>query len=149
MSKRYLAGWLVVLAGLGGNQSDTEPPVTEATAEVPSELVQEPVMERVKAEVGVGQSGRSLDNETGVARMISEPARAYFSVAERTVFDIQIPQAMQLFKAMEGRSPNSHDEFMTKIVRANSIQLPKLAEGQKYIFEPSTSELMVEQPASP
>jgi hypothetical protein len=106
--------------------------------------VASPKTEQVKAEAGVGARGQSLQQHSGV---LVEPAKAFFRVEQRMVFDVQIPQALQLFAATEGRKPNSHDEFMTKIIAANNIQLPRLPPGQKYIYSPEKGELMVERPA--
>jgi hypothetical protein len=94
-----------------------------------------------KAEMGVGQKGR--DYGTGP---VAKPAAAYFAARERIAFDIQIPHAMNLFKSVEGRTPKSHEEFMEKIVRANQIQLPKLPEGHRYVYDPKQEQLMVERP---
>lgn len=99
--------------------------------------------ERVKAERGVGAKGRSLDEHSGV---IVTAAKAFFSVRERAVFDIQIPQAVQLYKATHGRGPQSHDDFMTQIVEANQIQLPELHGDHRYVYDPQTEQLMVERP---
>jgi hypothetical protein len=99
---------------------------------------------QVKATAGVGQKGKSLEQHTGV---LVEPAKAFFRFEQKAVFDIQIPQALQLFNATEGRNPNSQDEFMTKIVAANNIKLPKLPDGHKYVYKPELGELWVEKPA--
>ena len=40
----------------------------------------------------------------------------------------------------------SHEEFMEKIVQANNIRLPELPEGHRYLYDPTTNELMVERP---
>jgi len=101
-------------------------------------------MERVKAEKGVGVKGRSLDQHAGV---LVTPAKAYFSVRERAVFDIQIPEAIKLFKATNGNGPKTHEEFMAQIVDANQIHLPELPAGQKYVYDPEKEELQVERPA--
>lgn len=101
-------------------------------------------MERVKAERGVAAAGRSLDEHQG---MLVTPAKAYFSVRERAVFDIQVPEALKLFKATNGNGPRSHDEFMAQIIQANQIQLPELPDGQRYVYDPETEQLMVERPA--
>lgn len=99
-----------------------------------------------RAEVGVGKAGASLRNETGIGRMIATPATSLFATRERAVFSIQIPQALQLFKATNGRTPKSHDEFMTQIIRANRIKLPELPAGQRYVYDPKQAQLMVEMP---
>jgi len=113
-----------------------------AAAETPTDAVPAD-MERVKAERGVGLKGRSLDEHQG---MLVTPAKAYFSVRERVVFNIQIPDALNKFKAINGNGPKSHDEFMAQIVEANQIQLPELPAGQRYVYDPQQEELMVERP---
>lgn len=101
-------------------------------------------MERVKAEKGVGVKGRSLDQHEGV---LVTPAKAYFSVRERAVFEMQIPQAIKLFKATNGNGPKTHEEFMSQIIDANQIRLPELPAGQRYVYDPEKEELQVERPA--
>jgi len=94
-----------------------------------------------KAGVGVGVRGDSLRNEEGIGKMIAAPAVAYFNVREKAVFEIQIPHALNLYKALEGKLPKSHEEFMAKIVRANAIQLPELKPGMQYRYRPDQGEL--------
>jgi len=113
------------------------PSPASPAAEVPAD------MERVKAEKGVGIKGRSLDEHQG---MLVTPAKAYFSVRERVVFEIQIPEAVKLFKATNGNGPKSHDDFMAQIIDANQIQLPELPAGQRYVYDLEKEELMVEKP---
>jgi hypothetical protein len=113
------------------------PPAPPAPAPPP------PEMEAIKAEVGVGIKGRSLDEYEGV---VVTPAKTLFAVRERVVFDIQIPQALTLFNASEGRYPESDDEFMEKIVKFNNINLPKLPPEHTYYYDPETHELMVRRP---
>ena len=48
--------------------------------------------------------------------------------------------------ASEGRNPESHEEFMEKIVKFNQIKLPELPPGHKYVYDPATEQLMVERP---
>ncbi len=97
----------------------------------------------VVAAAGVAKQGQSLNNEKGIGRMIAQPAITLFTVRERAVFEIQIPQAMNLFEASEGRKPKSHDEFMAKIINANQIKLPELPAGKTYQYHPDDSQLYV------
>lgn len=97
----------------------------------------------VKAEAGVGQQGQSLKNETGVGRMVAQPAITLFAVKQRVVFEIQIPQAMQLYQAEKGYKPKTHDDFMTNIIKANNINLPQLPPGQVYKYDVEKGELWV------
>jgi hypothetical protein len=100
-------------------------------------------MDQVRAQAGVGAQGRSLDNESGI---IVTPAKTLFTVREKAIFEIAIPQALKLFEATEGRKPNSHEEFMSRVVKPNNIQLPRLPEGQRYQYNPQLGELMVLRP---
>ncbi len=102
--------------------------------------------ERVRAVAGVGKQGQSLNDEQGIGAMIVQPARTLFAFRQRAVFEIQIPSAVKLFAATEGRKPRSHDEFMNKIIKFNNIQLPTLPAGQTYVYDPKIGELMVQKP---
>lgn len=94
----------------------------------------------MRAQPGVAAQGRSLDNETSIIAM---PAKAFFTMREKAIFQIQIPQAISFFQGSEGRLPNSHDEFMSKIIAANNIQLPRLPPDRQYFYDPQQGELMV------
>src|SRR5262249_17905448 len=99
--------------------------------------------ETVKAGVGVGQKGRSLDQYEGA---LVTPAKAYFAVREKAVFQIQIPQAMQFYQAEAGETPKTHEVFMEQGIAKNSIKLPELPPGHVYQYNPETAELMVVRP---
>ena len=64
----------------------------------------------------------------------------------RIAFEIAVPQGLALFNASEGRNPESHEEFMEKVINFNQIKLPELPQGHKYVYDPKTNELMVERP---
>ncbi len=98
-----------------------------------------------KAGVGVGVKGRSLEggSESNPATLISAPAAAYFRTKEKIAFEIQIPQALNLYMAEKGRNPRNHDEFMRDIIDANRIVLPKLPTGMVYRYDSEKGELWV------
>ena len=125
-----LLGWML---GCGPTAPPEPPPPPPAAPEVVAQ----------KAVAGVGKQGQSLRNETGVGKMISGPASALFNVKQKAVLEIQIPHALQLFQATEGRLPKSHEEFMEKIVTANNLVLPELPEGAVYKFDVEKGELWV------
>lgn len=144
------------IAGVGDLQGGEQPPVPNYPAVQPSASTPpafDPNLppaggERVVAEAGVGKQGQSLNDERGIGAMIVQPARSLFAVKQRAVFEIQIPSAVNLFTATEGRKPNSHDEFMSKIIKANQIRLPELPAGQTYVYDPEIGELMVQKSGS-
>jgi hypothetical protein len=111
------------------------PPATQETAPAP------PATVRDKAGVGSGEKGRGYGG--GV---VTTPVAAYFAVQERLVFDVEIPHALDLYKATEGHAPRTHDEFMRNIIKENQIRLPTLPPGHRYVYDPKSEQLMVEHP---
>ena len=131
-----VATWLVTL----GCEPASKPPEAAPTPPAP---IEQPEVARP----GVAKQGQSLREESGVGRMISQPAITYFTVRERAVFEIQIPSAMNLWEASNGRKPKSHEEFMDQIIKPNNIKLPELPAGKTYRYHPEDNQLYV-HPAS-
>lgn len=122
-------------------KAETSPVETENTSVESTE----PEDEYQLKKAGVGATGKG---QYGVASeqpmsIITTPVSTYFYAQEKTVFDMQIPQALNLFQASEGRYPNSEEEFMNKIIKANMIVLPKLPEGDSYVYDVPSHTLMV------
>lgn len=115
------------------------PAKPEPPAPPPQPAVPAPSAAPQKAGVGVGEKGRGYGQ--GV---VATPAATLFAAKERIVFEMEVPKAMQLFKAMEGRGPKDHAEYMDKIIKANQIRLPELPQGKQYRYDPKTELLMVE-----
>jgi hypothetical protein len=101
--------------------------------------------ELVKAEAGVGKKGQRLEKK-GLVRMMTVPALAFFRTEQRVVFEIQIPHALNLYKALHGDFPKTQEEFMKEIVKANQLDLPELPAGNRYVYDPEKGELLVERP---
>ncbi|HVX63923.1 MAG TPA: hypothetical protein VHC19_25090, partial [Pirellulales bacterium] len=101
----------------------------------------QPNMVREKAQAGVSGKG---DYGPG---LVTTPIGTYFQAKERIVFEIQIPQAMNLYVAEKGNKPKTQEDFMRDIIKANLIKLPPLPPGHKYVYDPQQGELMVEHPA--
>ncbi len=77
--------------------------------------------------------------------LITTPISVYFQAQERLIFD-QVSHALKLYDAEHGSKPKTEEEFLTKIIQANNIRLPKLPDGSKYKYDPQQGELLVEQP---
>ena len=56
---------------------------------------------------------------------------------------MMIDHAMDLYKATNDRYPKDYDEFMTDIIQANNIGLPKLPYYQKYGYDENEHKLVV------
>jgi hypothetical protein len=91
-----------------------------------------------KAQEGVGKLGRGYGEG-----FVTTPVASYFSTKENIAFQIQIPKAMELYKAEHEHHPKTQKEFMVEIIDKNSIKLPELKEGDLYSYNPETAELEV------
>lgn len=118
---------------------------TNADAAGATENAAEPEAEYVEKKADVGATGKGEYGVTSEEPMsiVTVPASTYFKAQEMAVFRMQIPSAMNLFQASEGRYPNSEEEFMTKIIKANQIVLPKLPEGDVYFYDVQARELKI------
>ena len=102
-----------------------------------------PATEQVKAQKGVGLAGRSLDPHEG---LIVTPAKAYFTVRERIIFEDQIPKSVQLYKATNDKVPQTFEDFKAQILDPAQIRLPELPPGQRYVWDAKAEQLNVERP---
>jgi hypothetical protein len=128
-------------------------PTTEPAAEMPAE--EAPAAEdsaaapaadgtTTPAEVGVGVKGQNY----GGPGFVTTPIEAYFRTGERIAFEIQIPNAMKLYKAdHDNKGPKTHEEFMNVIIKENGVELPELAAGEEFLYDPKTEQLLVRHPA--
>lgn len=118
---------------------------TSADAAGATENAAEPEAEYVEKKADVGATGKGEYGVTSEQPMsiVTVPVSTYFKAQEMAVFRMQIPSAMNLFQASEGRYPNSEEEFMTKIIKANQIVLPKLPEGDVYFYDVQARELKI------
>jgi hypothetical protein len=123
------------------NSTAPEKKVDAAADAKKSDSEQRPGTVLDEAQVGVGAKGHYSEG------VILTPVATMFRAEEMIAFKIQIPQAMQLFKATNNRGPKSNEEFMEKIIKENHIPLPELPEGQRFFYDPKTEQLMVERPA--
>lgn len=73
---------------------------------------------------------------------ITLPGNAYVTIIGQSSI-LSIQHAMNLYKATNDRFPKDYDEFMTDIVKANNIALPKLPEYQKYAYDENEHKLVV------
>jgi len=98
----------------------------EAAAEAPPKPERHGEREAAKAGVsGKGNYGPGV---------LTTPIQAYFRSRERFSF-MQVEQAMNLYKGEHGYFPKTEKEFFKQIIEANSIPLPKLPSGCRYIYD--------------
>jgi hypothetical protein len=102
-----------------------------------------PAMPAQRAAAGLAQQGASRADDTAAQKIMTGAAHEYFQFKQRAVFVIQIPKALELYKALNGAGPKNHSEFDREIVKANQILLPELKPGMVYRFNAEKQELWV------
>lgn len=133
-----------------GVQPDAEGvPAADAAAETPAAEAPpaaEPAADGTTetAAAGVGAKGKDY----GGPGFVTTPVEQYFRTGERIAFEIQIPNAMKLYKAANNnKGPKTHAEFMEVIVKENGVDLPELPEGDEFLYDPQSEQLLVKHPA--
>lgn len=91
-------------------------------------------------------SGKTVVDPT---RPITDPITgplAALQNAREKIPQLAIQHAINLFHASEGRYPQSFEEFMTRIIQENRINLPKLPDGLSWEYDVPNHELLIVQP---
>lgn len=122
----WLGSFLFLAAGCGGDNKKA------------------PDSEGGEAKVGVGKKGEGYGNNVPILK----PAATFWKAKEKIAFEIAIPKAMQLYEALNGRKPKSHQEFMDEIISKNRIKLPELKEGLEYFYDAKQGILMARNQAA-
>ncbi len=128
--------------GAAAAPAASETPASETPeAETPEAPADDANVER--AAVGVGAKGRDY----GGPGFVTTPVETFFRTGDRIAFEIQIPNAMKIYKAEHNnKGPKTHEEFMDIIIKENAVQLPELPAGDSFLYDPKTEELMVKHP---
>jgi hypothetical protein len=95
---------------------------------------------REKADVGAGKKG---DYGPG---FITTPLSTFWRTQELAAYRIQVPQALNLYKATHGHFPKTQEEFVREILEPNRIKLPELPQGHYYVYDSEKGELQVARP---
>lgn len=86
--------------------------------------------------------------EVKITNPITGALEAYDPIVQKLA-GLGIDQLVAHFQAEEGRYPNSYDEFMTRIIKANNIQLPGLPAGREYQYDVENHKLKIVQTTPP
>ncbi len=113
------------------NNGYTEPPQVTST---PREVTAYDTLKGKKSREVSGYQGAALQGH------------AY--AEDRVIFDM-IKHALILHWAEHGEYPQTHDEFMEKVVKYNQLQLPELDPGVEYIYDPEDRTLKIYRPSEP
>lgn len=135
-------GLLVVVGLLSGCMQSLE----EQTKKDPNSIIGKKTQDIGQFDPNAG--AKVSDSKIHATDPITAPVSAYGPMLEQ-ISKTHIEHALNLFNASEGRYPNSHEEFMTAIIKANNIQLPVLPAGKQYQYDVENHKLVVIDPPAP
>ncbi|MCL2622313.1 MAG: hypothetical protein FWD31_01500 [Planctomycetaceae bacterium] len=127
----------------GSSTTESNPVPTQQVVEQPAP---QPPENRRAAQVGDGRQGHY--EQFGRMSIFSHNIGTMYRTRENLTYNVQIPHAMNFYKATHGRAPQTHEEFWREIIQANNLRMPELKEGCHYDYNPQTEELEVVFPRS-
>jgi hypothetical protein len=95
----------------------------------------------------IGEFDPNAGNEVvPLEAKVTDPITGPLAVLKKV--QVQLPtllidQALNLYNANEGRYPQTHDEFMTQIIKANNLKLPQLPADQQYQYDVASHQLLI------
>lgn len=110
-----------------------------------------PPRKKTTSEIGeyLPEAGKELVNpKAPVTDPITGPL-AVLKNAQLQIPQLAIEHALNLFQASEGRFPESHSEFMQRIITENQIRLPELAADLKYEYDVGNHRLVIVRSTEP
>ena len=73
---------------------------------------------------------------------ITSPLRNFEPIKQQ-ISQLGIKKAVDLFHANEGRYPKDHAEFMQRVIKENSIRLPKLGKDFDFEYDVDNHKLLI------
>jgi hypothetical protein len=104
--------------------------------------VKKPATTTEIGEFAPGAKKEIADPKVPVTDPITGPL-AVLKNAQLKIPQIAVEHALNLFQASEGRFPESHAEFMQRIITENQIRLPQLSAGLNYEYDVQNHRLVI------
>ncbi len=140
----------LLAAGCEEERHDAFAPKAKKTASAPAKKADEPVFIVGKRTQEIRNAGPAI--QSGQAQQVQpritakDPitlqGNAYVSIIGQTSI-LSIKQAMDLYHATNERYPRDYNEFMTEIIKANNIALPRLPHYQEYGYDAERHQLII------
>lgn len=115
---------------------------TSSPYEMPTSPTPQPTDDRRAAQVGDGAKGHYRER-FGRMSIFDSNIGTMYRMRENLTYNVQIPHAMNLYHATNGRYPQTHEEFTKEILDANNIKLPELKAGHRYEYNPQKAVMEV------
>jgi len=116
------------------------PPDPEPAAPQPAQAAQSADVQQFDPAAGK----TVVDTTRPITDPITGPLAALQNAREK-IPQLAIQHAISLFHASEGRYPATLEEFMTRIIQENRINLPQLAPGLAWEYDVDAHQLVVVQ----
>ncbi len=115
------------------------PDVVSPAPPVDNQSIQQAMGEEAEHPAATAEGGRATAGTATVGEgggYYSAIVGAHRHITTR-VDDLAWKQAIQHYKATNGKMPKDHDEFMSGVIAGFGIELPPLEEGEEYLWDPS------------
>lgn len=83
-----------------------------------------------------------VDTDVKISNPITGALEAYGPLKQQ-ISGLAVTQAVEMFRATEGRYPKDYQEFMSKVVQTNGIRLPVPGNGLEYQYDVQNHSLVV------
>ncbi len=151
MRRMITAYWLIlagcVFALTGCEEEPRHTTSRRSSSSMPKEdsapIIGQHTQKIVNAEVALKKGDAKVASTKIVAKdPFTLAGNAYVSIIGRTS-QLKIEHALNLFHGANDRYPKDFDEFMTEIIKANNILLPKLPLYQEYGYDEKEHKLII------
>jgi hypothetical protein len=140
-----LTAYFLLLAGCEEEPRHTvgKPAVLSRNKEDAGSIIGQRTQEIVNAAPALKQVGVKVASTKIVAKdPITLVGNAYVTSIGRLTLD-SITHSLEIWHGLNDRYPKDYDEFMTEIVKANNISLPKLPSYQEYAYDEKEHKLII------
>lgn len=104
-----------------------------AKSNEPGELAK-PKMTGKIGEFDPAADNEIVDTDVKISNPITGALEAYGPLKQQ-ISGMAVTQAVEMFRATEGRYPKTYNEFVSKVVEANRIRLPVPGNGLEYQYD--------------
>lgn len=132
---KLITRMLLCLLATGCTDGQTQKPAGEG------ELARPKVTDDI-GEFDADSNPEVADTDVKITNPITGALEAYGPLKQQ-ISGLAITQAVELFRATEGRYPKDYDEFMSRVIKANQIRLPEPGKGLQYQYDVANHKLIV------
>jgi hypothetical protein len=146
-SKIYWLGFAACVFALTGCEEEPRQTTSKRSSSKPKEDSGPIIGQRTQKIVDANAALKNGDAKVASTKIVAKDpitlvGNAYVSIIGRTA-QLQIEHAVNLFHGANDRYPKDLDEFMTEIIKANGISLPKLPPYQDYGYDEKEHKLII------